>query len=477
MSEGGLYIDGRLRSAKGGGVRSIVSPATGEEVGTIAWATSDDCEDALESARRGFARWSKLSHNERRQWTDRLCTALEERSDAFHQAVMAETGKPHDEADRIEWVTGALRHYSDEMLRMRGEVIPDDDGSCTHQVTYEPLGVVVALLAWNFPLGNLADKVGQSLAAGCSIIVKPSPSAPLSAYLFGSVCAEIDFPAGVINVLCGDTEDIGSALVSSPIPALITMIGSTASGCRVMRDGAATVKRYNLELGGNVPALVFEDADVESAMDSIAALKLWNAGQICVATNRALIHESIFDECIDALLKRFRDVRLGTGTGPGWMGPLIDGAAVDRVNDLVSDAVEKGAKVIFGGASGPPMPPPKGHYFPPTILTGLTTDMRIWSEEVFGPVLAIRTFTDEDDASSLANDTEKGLTAHLFTKDIDRVQRLSTSLRFGEVMVNGWKFNAYLPHHGIGQSGVGIDRSHLGLEQFLSRKRITIKTG
>ncbi len=477
MNNGGIYIDGRLRSAGNGGVHPVISPATGDGVGSIAWATAEDCEKALESARRGFAHWSKLSHGARRQWTDRLCEALEERSDEFHQAVMAETGKPHDEADRIEWVAGALRHYSDEMLRMRGDVIPDDDGSCAHQVTYEPLGVVVALLAWNFPLGNLADKVGQALAAGCSIVVKPSPLAPLSAYLLGAVCAEIDFPAGVINVLCGETEEIGPALVSSSIPAMITMIGSTASGCRVMRDGAATVKRYNLELGGNVPALVFPDADVESAMESIAALKLWNAGQICVATNRALIHESVLDECIAALLKRFRDVRLGTGAGPGWMGPLIDAAAVDRVSGLVSDAVEKGAKVIFGGASGPPRPPSKGHYFPPTILTGLTTEMRIWSEEVFGPVLSIRTFSEEDDALRLANDTEKGLTAHLFTKDVDRVQRLSASLRFGEVMVNGYKFNAYLPHHGIGQSGVGIDRSHLGLEQFLSRKRITIRTG
>ena len=471
-----LYYDGELRDARSGGVHVVLNPATNAQAGRVAWATAEDCEIALTSAAEGFADWSGRSIKERREWIDRLADALVERFDEFLAAVRAESGKPLDEAERIDGVADALRHYADEMMRMRGTVIPDDDGSCTHRVIYEPLGVVVALLAWNFPLGNLADKVGPALAAGCSIIVKPSPKTPLSAYLFGEVCAEIGFPSGVITVLCGADDVVGPALVSSPIPALITMIGSTETGRRAMRDGATSIKRYNLELGGNCPALIFGDADLPRAVEAIASLKLWNAGQICVATNRALIHEDVLAASVAAFSERFRAVPLGTGAGPGWMGPLIDAAARQRVRALVTDAVSKGAKVVFGGEDGPTPVPLDGHYFPPTILTGLTPTMRIWSEEIFGPVLAITTFRDEAEALRLANDTQSGLTAYVFTQDVDRVQRFSAGLRFGEVMVNGWKYNAHLPHHGIGQSGLGMDRGPFGLEQLLARKRITTQS-
>jgi len=468
-----LYIDGQLCDAADGREQDIICPATGKPGGRIAWAGETDATRALEAADKAFKTWSKLSIAERGEWIEKLAVALEARSTEFHEAVMAETGKPFDEADRIEWVTGAMRHYQQEMMRMRGQIIPDDNGEFTHEMVYAPLGVVVGLLAWNFPLGNVGDKVGQALAAGCTIVLKPSAITPLSAYLLGKACVDIDFPAGVINVLAGSSRELGPVLSSSKIPALMTMIGSTPSGLQVIRDSATSLKRQNLELGGNSPAIIFDDADLDTAIDTISAWKWGNAGQVCVSTNRTLVHESIAQDFLDKMLAKVRILKLGSGQGENLMGPLISEKSGPFIQGLIDDAVEQGAKIQFGADDIEV--PEEGFYFAPTVLTSVTPEMRIWKEEIFGPVLSITTFKTDDEALALANDTETGLTSYLFTNDLQRSRRFAMDLEYGEVMTNGFKFDAFVPHVGIKQSGIGMDRSHLGLEQFLVWRRITTR--
>jgi succinate-semialdehyde dehydrogenase/glutarate-semialdehyde dehydrogenase len=387
---------------------------------------------------------------------------------------MHEMGKPWDATQEdLDTVTAALTFYPEEMRRIRGELLPDADDDFDHQIVYEPVGVVVAVLAWNFPLLNLGFKLGPALSAGCSLVLKPSPRSPLSAYAFGEICAETDFPPGVINVLCGPDDVVGPALTASRIPALVTVIGSIETGAAVMRQGATSIKRYSMELGGNSPVLVFDDADVDLAVETVAALKFGNCGQICVAPNRVFIQRGIAAQFTDGILAAAEQVKLGFGRdSDATMGPLINADARARVQDLVEDALNGGAELL-AGADAPGMPG-RGCFFPPTVLAGVTANMRVFREEIFGPVVSLIEFDDEDDALRQANDTQAALASYVFTNDIGRVQRVSSALRFGEVQVNGFKYGIDLPHGGIKQSGIGHDCSHLALLDYLDRKRITI---
>ncbi len=469
-----LYIGGELRDAADAARHSVICPATEETVAEVAWAGSDDCDRALDAAADGFRLWSALTLNERTEWLHKLRDAVAEKAEPLRDSVMHEMGKPWDATQEdLDTVTTALTFYPEEMRRLRGELLPDADGDFDHQIVYEPAGVVVAVLAWNFPLLNLGFKLGPALAAGCSLILKPSTKSPLSAYVFGEICAEIDFPPGVINILCGPDDVVGPALTASRIPAVVTVIGSIRTGANVMRQGATSIKRYSMELGGNAPVLVFEDADLELAVETVAALKFGNCGQICVAPNRVFLQRGVAEEFTTGILEHAKQVKLGFGRDSGaTMGPMIDAAARDRVLELVQDAVKDGAELLTGGDA--PDAPERGYFFEPTVLRGVTAEMRIFREEIFGPVVSLVEFEDEADAIRQANDTEAGLASYVFTSDIGRVQRVSRELRFGEVQVNGFKYGIDLPHGGIKQSGIGHDCSHLALLDYLDRKRISI---
>ena len=469
-----VYIDGALRDADGGRRMSVVCPATERVVAEVAWASASDAQAALDAAQRGFVRWSRTSLSERRRRMLELREAVLTREETLREAVMLEHGKPYEQTEEdFRSLVNSLAFYAEEILRLRGEVLPDPEGTHEHRIVYEPAGVAVAFLAWNFPLLNLAFKLGPALAAGCSLIVRPSTETPVSALLVGEICHEVGLPPGVVNILPGPVQDVAETLSRSQVPALLTLIGSTATGRSIMAAGASSIKRFSMELGGNAPVIVYPDADLELAASTVAALKFGNAGQICVAPNRVLVHEAVASAFVDAVVRRARAVRLGSGRGTGaTMGPLINDAARQRVHSWVQEAVRAGAVLHCGGRA--PDTPASGFYYEPTVLSSVMDTMRVSCEEVFGPVVGISTFRDEAEAIRRANATSAGLASYLFGQDIDRLTRAARDLRFGEVQVNGVKHNIDLPHGGMGQSGIGHDCSHLALHDYLAVKRITV---
>ncbi len=470
-----LYIGGNLCDAATNRKQSVLCPATEETIAEIAWATPADTQKALECAAEGFKYWSRLSLKDRTNWMNLLRDAVAAKETLLRECVMYEMGKPWEATeDDFKTVMDALQWYPEEMKRMRDEMIPDEENTHSHRITSQPAGVAVAILAWNFPLLNLGFKLGPALAAGCSIIIKPSEYSPLSAYVFGEICADIDFPAGVINILCGPVEETGVLLCQSKIPQVITMIGSSATGRKLIAQSATSIKRMSMELGGNAPVLVFNDADIEKAASDIAALKFGNCGQICVSPNRIFVHKDVYIQFRDLLIGKAQKIKIGFGKEQQpTMGPLISDKARRRVAEIIDEAVSKGAQVMAGGKA--PESLKSGYFFEPTVLNGVQPDMRAYKEEVFGPVASLLTFEDETDVLKKANDTDAGLVAYVYSENMDRIQRLSADLEFGEVQINGFKYAIYLPHGGIKESGIGKDCSQYALDDYLIKKRVSVQ--
>lgn len=470
-----LYIGGSLRDAASNRKQAVICPGTEETIAEIAWATNEDTQKALESAAEGFIYWKGLSLKDRTAWMDRLRDAIAAEENLLRECVMYEMGKSWEATEEdFQTVMNALQWYPEEMKRMRDEMIPDEENTHLHRMTSQPAGVAVAILAWNFPLLNLGFKIGPALAAGCSIIIKPSEYSPVSAYAFGEICASINFPAGVINILCGPIDETGVPLCESKLPRIITMIGSSATGRKLIAQSATSVKRMSMELGGNAPALVFEDADVEKAATDIAALRFGNCGQICVSPNRIFVHKDVYNQFQDLLINKVKKVKVGFGREQHpTMGPLISNKARTRITEMISEAVSKGAQVLAGGKV--PDSLKRGYFFEPTVLNNVSPEMRVYKEEVFGPVASLLAFEDEADVLKKANDTDAGLVAYVYSKNMDRIQRLSEQLEFGEVQINGFKYAIYLPHGGIKESGIGKDCSQYALDDYLIRKRVTVQ--
>lgn len=468
-----MYTAGALRDAAQGAKHKIVCPATEEVVAELAWASREDALMTLEAAQKGFEYWSKLPLATRKEWMLKLRTAVLEREEELRLAMMAEMGKTYESAwEDIEALVNGLEFYPEAMKQMHDEIIPDAEGTHTHQIVNRPVGVVVAYLAWNFPILNCGYKIGPALAAGCSLIIRPSELAPLSGYILGEIIDSINFPAGVINIICGPVGEVADALTKSTTTRLITMIGSTGTARRVIADSTTSIKRVSMELGGNAPFIVFEDADIDLAVELGIALKYGNCGQVCVAPNRFLIHENVMDEFLEKFTAKAKALRIGYGREEQpQMGPCVDKRNRERVMKMVQDDVAAGATLVYGGEI--PADKPIGSYMMPTIITGLTPEMRCFREEVFGPVAAMMTFQTEDEAMELANDTEYGLASYIFAKDERTIRRFSEDLAFGEVQVNGVKYAIYLPHIGVKQSGIGCDCSYMALHDYIEKKRIT----
>ena len=465
------YIYGRLVDT--GAYASVVNPATEETVGTIAIAGEEEAAGALGGAAEAFDSWGAAPVEERVAWMRRLREAAIGHEEHLRNCVHLESAKPWAATfEDFEALVNSLEYYADEILKIRPEPLADRDGTHAHTLFREPAGVVGAFLAWNFPLLNLAFKLGPAMAAGCPIVIKPSPKTPLSAYAVGELCREIDLPPGVVNIVAGDDREVGDTISRSTIPAMLTLIGSSRTGKHVIQAGSTSIKRYSMELGGNAPALVFADADIDLAADIICAVKFGNSGQICVAPNRVMVEESVAAEFEEKVADRANAVKVGFDkSGDIDMGPLIDGGAWTRVHNLVNEAVDHGARLVAGGGRPPGIE--SGHYYAPTVLADVTPSMSLHNEEIFGPVVGLSTFENEADAISKANATDTGLSSFIFTSNADRANRCAMALRFGEVQINGVKYDISLPHCGIKQSGVGVDCSYLALDDYLVPKRVT----
>lgn len=468
-----MYIGGKLVDAISEEKKDVINPALEESVGTIAYAGKDDAELALVEAQKGFELWSKMSLSERTVWMMKLRAEILKNEDLLRKAVVYEMGKTYEgAAEDIQLLCDGLEFYPHAMRNMHDEIIPDLDNTHRHQIVNMPVGVAVAYLAWNFPLLNVGYKIGPALAAGCSIIIKPSELAPISAYIVGEIAESINFPAGVINVITGSVNEVATTMTKSPIPKVLTMIGSSVSGKRVIADSATTVKHVSLELGGNAPFIVYKDADLELATNIGVALKYGNSGQICVSPNRFLIHEDVYDKFLSLFKEKTLKLKVGFGieNNPD-VGPLVTKKDQERVLKMIADDIDSGAELIIGGFV--PKNLDRGYYVEPTILSGISKNSRCFREEIFGPVAAMMKFKTIEEAIELSNDTEYGLASYLFSRDENVIRKVSEQLMFGEVQVNGVKYAIYLPHGGIKESGIGHDCSYLALNDYLVKKRIS----
>ncbi len=468
-----LYIGGKLVDAADGQRKEIICPANEEKVADIAWAGATDALLALDEAKKGFEYWSTLSLSVRTEWMLKLRQAILAKEELLRQGIIHEMGKTYTGAwEDIEALVNGLEWYPSAMKHLRDEQIPDYENSHTHKMVHQPAGVAVAYLAWNFPLLNVGFKIGPALAAGCSLIIKPSELSPVSSYLLGQILHDIEFPAGVINILTGPPEVVATTMTKSKIPRVVTMIGSTNTGKKVIADSSTTIKKLSMELGGNAPFIVFDDANINAALDLAIGIKFGNAGQICVAANRFFIHKNIYDKFLASYVERAKKLKLGFGSDEKPdMGPMVSRAARERMQMVIKDALEKGAKLETGGKI--PEGFNKGYWFEPTVLSNITVDMKVYKDETFGPIAPFMSFETEEEVLALANDTEYGLASYVFTNDHKRTEKFAKELQFGEIHFNGVKYAIYLPHGGIKNSGIGYDCSHLALEDYLVKKRVT----
>ena len=473
LFERDLFVDGKWMPASDGARVDVVNPATGTLVESVACATLDDTRRALRAAQSAFGPWSRTPAKERsrilRVWHDLLLA----NADDLARIMTAEQGKPLAEA-RSEILFGAayIEWYAEEAKRAGGDVIPTNMDDRELLALSQPVGVCAAITPWNFPMAMIARKVGPALAAGCTMVLKPATETPFSALALAELGRRAGLPAGVFNVVHGAPDVVGRELTESPIVRKLTFTGSTAVGRLLMAQCASTVKNLSLELGGNAPLIVFDDADLDAAVDGAIASKFRNAGQTCVCANRILVQDGVHDEFVERFAGAAAALRIGPGTDDGVeQGPLINEAAVAKVEEHIRDAVALGATVITGGARHRP----SSNYFTPTVLTGVTTDMLIAREETFGPVAPIVRFSTETEAVALANDVEAGLAAYVFSQDSGRIWRVTRALEVGVVSVNTGIFSYEgAPFGGVKQSGLGREGWRDGLDEYLETKYLCL---
>ena len=451
---------------------NVFNPANGLKIAEVSSASATVVEQALQSAQVAFNEYSQFSIEKRQELIQQLVDKLKEQADPIIELLILETGKTKEVASYdFGMLLEALPFFIEEVKRNYGETIPDYTGDHINIISHHPVGVVAGLLTWNFPLLNLAYKLGPALATGCSVVFKASHHTPLSSLLVAEVIDSIGFPKGTVNILTGDPKLVSDTLAESKIPRLLTAIGSTFAGKKLVEKSASSIKRFSLELGGDAPVIVFEDADLDNAVETIVGLKMANAGQICVAPNRVYIHDSIYDKFIQKsadFVKKYR--MLGdSGDGPE-LSPLVDEASVIRLENICSSDIHKGSVVVGGKRVKR-----EGYFFEPTIVKDLSFDTSLVCEELFGPVIPVFSFSNSDDIYSMANDTEYGLSAYLFTQSLSRALEAEKRLLFGNILINTVHYSIQLPHGGLKQSGFGKDIGHHSLADYYDLKRISIK--
>lgn len=477
--DGALYIDGAFRPGKGARL-SVENPATGETLGHVAAATSAEIEEAVAAARRAFRPWAGQPPRVRARALHRLGDLLAGDAAVLARVMTAEQGKPLNEAKgEILKLAEACHFYAEEATRVHGEVVPNDQPGFQSLVVREPIGVVAAITPWNYPAELVGWKLCASLAAGCTIIVKPAELTPFTALAIASKCDEAGIPAGVVNMLTGRGSVVGQALVEHPQVDKIAFTGSSAIGLHIQRS-CPQVKRLSLELGGNCPMVVASSADVDAAVKGAVRRGFRNCGQICIAINRIYVHRSIYDEFTEGLgaAAEALSVHNGLSCPEADLGAMASGEPLAKTRAHLEDALSRGARLVAGGAAPDGSEYANGHFFRPTVVADCTHEMLVMTEETFGPLVGIAPYDDLDEAIALANDTVYGLASYVYARDLLEIQRLSAGLDCGNVAVNNVDpgiMNA--PYGGRRQSGVGYEHGREGLLEYFNFKHVRLHHG
>ncbi|MGO8842672.1 MAG: NAD-dependent succinate-semialdehyde dehydrogenase [Methyloceanibacter sp.] len=449
----------------------VRNPASGTLLARVPNLGQAETRSAIEAAAKAFPAWSAKTAKERSALLRRWYELQVANGQDLALIMTSEQGKPLAEArSEVEYAASFTEFFAEEAKRVYGEIIPSHRKSSRILVMKQPIGVVGAITPWNFPLAMITRKIAPALAAGCTVVVKPAPETPLSALALAELAMRAGLPPGVLNVVTGEAKAIGVELTANPLVRMITFTGSTEVGKLLIAQSAATVKKLSLELGGNAPFIVFDDADLDAAVVGALASKYRNSGQTCVCANRILVQDGVYDRFAEKFAREVAKLKVGTGTEPGvTQGPLINEAALAKVEAHVEDAVAKGARVVTGGkrhALG-------GTFYEPTVLADVTPAMQLAQEETFGPVAPLFRFHDEDEAVRLANDTPYGLAAYFFTRDHARAWRVAEALEYGIVGVNEGMISSELaPFGGVKESGLGREGSHYGIEEFVELKYV-----
>jgi succinate-semialdehyde dehydrogenase/glutarate-semialdehyde dehydrogenase len=463
------YIGGRWCEADNGTSFQVTNPATGEVLGQVPDMGAAETRRAIEAAKAAWPGWRHKTAKERanllRKWHDLMMANL----DDLARLMTAEQGKPLAESKgEIGYAASFIEWFAEEGKRVYGDTIPSPWNDRRLVVVKEPVGVCCAITPWNFPAAMITRKAGPALAAGCTMVAKPAESTPLSAFALAVLAERAGIPAGVFNVLTGDPKAIGGEMTSNPDVRKITFTGSTEVGRLLMRQSADTIKKVSLELGGNAPLIVFDDADLDAAVEGTIISKFRNTGQTCVCANRLYVQDGVYDAFAEKLIAAVKQLKVGNGFEAGVaQGPLIDQAAVEKVEEHIADAVSKGARVLLGGkrhSLG-------GTFFEPTVLADVTSAMKVAREETFGPVAPLFRFYKDEDAVQFSNDTEFGLASYFYSRDIGRIWRVAEELEYGMVGINtGLISTEVVPFGGMKQSGIGREGSHYGIDEFIEVK-------
>jgi succinate-semialdehyde dehydrogenase / glutarate-semialdehyde dehydrogenase len=470
------YIDGAWAAADNGATFAVINPANGETLARVPNMRTAETNRAIRAAEAAFPAWRARTAKERsailRRWFDLMIANQED----LARILTLEQGKPLSEA-KSEILYGAsfLEWFAEEAKRIYGDVIPHHKNGVRLVVQKEPVGVVAAITPWNFPNAMITRKAAPALAAGCTFVIKPAEATPLSALALAVLAERAGVPAGVFNIVIGEPAEIGQAMTANPTVRKMSFTGSTRVGKLLLKASADTVKKVSLELGGNAPFIVFDDADLDAAVVGAMISKYRNAGQTCVCANRFYVQAGVYDAFAEKLARASEALKVGPGINDGvTQGPLINAAALAKVEELVADAVGKGAKAVLGGGRHEL----GGTFYQPTVLTGVTSDMRVSKEEIFGPVAPLFRFETETEAAKLANDTEYGLAAYLYTRDLGRAWRMSEALEYGMIGVNEGVFSTEVaPFGGMKESGIGREGSKYGVEEYVEIKYVCFGIG
>ncbi|HKS12296.1 MAG TPA: NAD-dependent succinate-semialdehyde dehydrogenase [Pseudomonas sp.] len=467
------YIDGQWLEADSGQTIDVTNPATGQTLGCVPRMGADETRRAIDAAQRALPAWRKLTAKERairlQNWHREILAHQED----LARIMTAEQGKPLAESrGEIAFAAAYLEFYAEEGKRIYGDVIPSPSPDRRLLVTKEPIGVCAAITPWNFPAAMITRKAAPALAAGCTLVLKPASQTPYSALALCVLAERAGIPRGVFSVVTGDSAAIGGELTANPLVRKLSFTGSTPIGIQLLRQSAETVKKVTMELGGNAPFIVFDDADLDAAVEGALVAKFRNSGQTCVCANRFYIQDGVYDRFVERIAQRIEALVVGEGDQPGTqVGPMIDAKAVNGVQAMVSEALEAGARLLVGGqrhAKG-------AAFFEPTLLADVTPEMRVSREEIFGPVAPVFRFTTEQEVIEHANATEFGLACYLYARDVGRIWRVSEALEYGMVGVNvGVVATEVAPFGGVKASGLGREGSRYGIEDYLEIKYVCL---